>query len=104
MLFSGIVLVGLMKKDKGVLQNKQRKWNSLHVNKFMLSLLMTPFCDRVAYLILVGGSTQRGVEAPEMPEAWSCILAQFKFGVMIGLLFYSAHVRKYREDNDNFTD
>ena len=39
-----------------------------------------------------------------MPEEWECILAQFKFGVMVGLFLYSAYVRKYREDNHNFTD
>lgn len=59
MLFSGIMLTGAMYKEQGVIQPLAKKWRGYHVVKFFISLILTPFFDKFAFLVTGGFETQR---------------------------------------------
>ena len=40
----------------------------------------------------------------EISTDWKMVMIMFKLGVMIMLYFYSANVRNFRENADNFED
>ena len=52
MIMSGVALLSIMQKEQAT--NEQKKWTSYHMTKFFMSLLLTPFADKIA-LFLIGG-------------------------------------------------
>ena len=109
MIASGILLTTLMSKSDAL--PAQNKWLTFFPPKFFMSLLLTPISDKLA-LIMVG--SRRSVlgddEAPttqsmfEMSTDWRETIKMFRLGVIVMLYVYSAWVRKFREDNNNFVD
>ena len=87
------------------------------MTKFFMSLLMTPFADKLA-IFIIGGQSKLEAMAEESEEYranqrkgfgemstdWKMVLILFKLGVMIMLYFYSSNVRNFRENADNFED
>ena len=98
MIFSGIMLTGLMYKVKGVHQQLANRWRGLHLNKFIISLMLTPFFEKLVFLLTGGLDDNHDV------KGWPTILSQFKFGLIVGLYGFSAWTRKFREDNNDFVD
>ena len=52
MILSGVALMSLMQKEAATAD--QRKWTGYHMTKFFMSLLMTPFADKLAIFIIGG--------------------------------------------------
>ena len=109
MIASGILLTTLMSKSDAL--PAQNKWLTFFPPKFFMSLLLTPISDKLA-LIMVGSrrSVLGSDEAPttqsmfEMSTDWRETIKMFRLGVIVMLYVYSAWVRKFREDNNNFVD
>ena len=97
MIFSGIMLTGLMYKEKDVQINLSKRWRFLHLNKFILSLMLTPFFDKIVYLI-------SGLDVNSNSNEWPAVYRQFKFGLLLGQYGFSVWIRKFREDNNDFID
>ena len=97
MIFSGIMLTGLMYKEKDVQINLSNRWRFLHLNKFILSLMLTPFFDKIVYLI-------SGLDVNSNSNEWPAVYRQFKFGLLLGQYGFSVWIRKFREDNNDFID
>ena len=101
MIFSGVMMVKLNKREKGVHNHLTRKYDGLNLNKFLISLLMTPFFERIVTIVT---GRFNSTEADANAENWQIIFTQVKFGLIIGLFGYSTYIRKFREDHDNFED
>ena len=66
MIFSGVMMVRMTKKEGNVHTALSRKYDGLNLNKFMISLLLTPFFERTVFLITGGLSNS---EEPEF-QSW----------------------------------
>lgn len=95
MIFSGVMLTNMMKKEHAL--RTQEHWASMFSTKFVMSLLMTPFADKLAVMIISGGSLH-------LDESFTKLLTMVRLGMIIVIYLFSAYIRKYREDNDNFED
>ena len=93
-ILSGIMLVGVMHDDGQTAESK--RWRNLHLNKFLVSLLLTPFCEKI--VVLLSGKFK------EAEGEWPVVYLQVKFGVVVGLYVVSVLFRKYREEHNNFVD
>lgn len=91
LIFSGIALSGLMRKKHAL--PSQNLWLSLLSRKFIVSLLLTPFVDKLIAL-LVGS----------LSEQWREVVKLLKMSAVIGLFGFSAYVKEFRESSDNFSD
>jgi len=96
MIFSGIALTSLMRKQHANLA--QNEWLAYFPPKFFLSLLMTPFCDKIAQVVLSSG--------PNVPlsEQWQTTFLMFRLALIVIIYLYSAIVRRFREESNNFED
>ena len=52
MIMSGVALMSLMQKEGST--NDQKRWTGYHMTKFFMSLMLTPFADKVAVMVLGG--------------------------------------------------
>ncbi|MFN9903308.1 MAG: hypothetical protein ACK55Z_31960 [bacterium] len=69
----------------------------MNLNKFIISLMMTPFFDKLVYLVT-------GLDSNSTSMEWPAVYRQFKFGLLVGLYGISVYIRKFREDNNDFID
>jgi hypothetical protein len=92
MIFSGFALTSAMRQDN-VLKT-QNVWLSYLGRKFFLSILITPFADKVFFILLSG----------KQEDGWKQVIQMSKVACAVGIYAYSAFIRDYRESCDNFTD
>ena len=102
MIGSGIVLTAMMRRTDAL--PTQNKWLSYFPPKFFMSLLLTPISDKLA-LIMVGQRRQVANNEDDaarymfdLSADWKQTIRMFRLGLMLMLFFYSAMVRKYREE------
>ena len=91
MLMSGFALTSVMRQEN-VLKT-QNVWLSYMGKKFFLSILLTPFADKIFFL-LVG----------KHDDGWKQVVQMLKLAVAVAIYGFSAYIRDFREKNDNFTD
>ena len=75
--------------------------------KFFMSLLLTPISDKLAFLFVGFRRSvidQETSQIFDMSPDWRQTIKMFKLGTMLMLFAYSAYIRKFREDNNNFVD
>ena len=93
MIFSGFALTHLMRKTHAT--NTQNVWLGMLSRKFVVSLLLTPFFDKIVAIVL-------GPLARE-PE-WQQVISSLRLCTCGGLYLYSAHTRDFREESGDFED
>jgi hypothetical protein len=95
MILSGFALTSLMKKENAV-TSSQNTWLSMMSTKFVLSMLLTPFCDK--FIKILSGNLM------EESKSWKQVILMLKFAIVIGVYAYSAVIRNFREAEGNFED
>lgn len=88
MILSGFALTSLMKKENAV-SSTQNTWLSMLSTKFVLSMLLTPFCDK--FIKILSGNLM------EESKSWKQVILMLKFAIVIGVYAYSAVIRNFRE-------
>ena len=108
MMATGILLTTLMSKSDAL--PAQNRWLTFFPPKFFMSLLLTPISDKMALLLVgyrrsvVGEEEAASQSMFEMSSDWRETIKMFRLGVIVMLYLYSAWVRKFREDSNNFVD
>eukprot|EP00347_Sterkiella_histriomuscorum_P001427 403372079 len=107
MIFSGVLLILTMKRKYPTAE--ERVWIQFFSIKFVMSISVTPFADRLIKNIYLGFDNKAKTassymdysDSQEVQEVEKMIL-QFKLIMIVLLFIYSTYIKTYREDHNNF--
>lgn len=100
MIISGWILTYLMKKQTNV--PGQQSWLSILSLKFYLSLLLTPFFDKIGLLLL--GEQTAFDEELQLPKEIAETIKLFRLIIIVAIFGLSVHSRNIREAANNFDE
>ena len=95
MIASGVAMCSFMRRDDN--SRHQQQWQQYFPVKFLISLLLTPSCEKMFRLAVGDARMDISVE-------WQKTFKMFQLGLVLMLYLYSLRIRSFREQSNNFED